>query len=535
MEANRFSFPMISIRIIRLVMHPGIHAKSNPDKAAYIMAATGKVVTYRELDDESNRAANLLRSLGLEPGDTIALFAENHPRYHQVLWAAQRSGLYYTAISSRLTAEEVAYIVNDSGAKVLITTHAMADVASQMEAANLIPGRIKRYMMDGTIANYNSWKDAVGSQPTTPIADETEGAAMLYSSGTTGKPKGVKHRLTGQPLGAPSPIGMLLAGLYQATPEMIYLSPAPLYHSAPLQFTMAVHRIGGTVIVMEHFDAEQALALIAKYRVTHAQMVPTMFIRMLKLPEPIRNKYDHASLKVVIHAAAPCPIAVKEQMIEWWGPKIYEYYAGTEGNGFCAIDSAQWLQHKGSVGKPLMGKVHIVSDDGVELPTGEAGTIFFEGGGTFEYHNDPEKTKSSRNDKGWSTLGDIGYLDQDGYLYLTDRKANMIISGGVNIYPQEAENLLATHPKVQDVAVFGVPNEDFGEEVKAVVQPVDIGRAGPALAAELIDFCRAHLSAIKCPRTIDFDAELPRHPTGKLYKRLIKDRYWVGHSKRIAE
>jgi acyl-CoA synthetase (AMP-forming)/AMP-acid ligase II len=296
-----------------------------------------------------------------------------------------------------------------------------------------------------------------------------------------------------------------------------------------------VHRIGGTVIVMEHFDAEQSLALIEKYRVTHTQMVPTMFIRMLKLPEPTRRKYNHSSLMVVIHAAAPCPIAIKEQMIEWWGPKIYEYYAGTEGNGFCSIDSAQWLLHKGSVGKPLVGKVHIVDDDGAELPTGEGGTIFFEGGEVFEYHNDPEKTKSSRNDKGWSTLGDIGYLDRDGYLYLTDRKANMIISGGVNIYPQEAENLLATHPKVEDVAVFGVPNEDFGEEVKAVVQPVDIKQAGPALAAELIDFCRANLSAIKCPRTIDFDAELPRHPNGKLYKRLIKDRYWIGHAKRIAE
>ena len=399
----------------------------------------------------------------------------------------------------------------------------------------MIPGRIERYMMDGTIANYKSWEDVVGSQPTTPVADETEGAAMLYSSGTTGKPKGVKHRLSGQPLGAPNPLGMLLAGLYQASPEMIYLSPAPLYHSAPLQFTMAVHRIGGTVIIMEHFDAEQSLALIEKYRVTHTQMVPTMFIRMLKLPETTRRKYNYSSLNVVIHASAPCPISIKEQMIEWWGPKIYEYYAGTEGNGFCAIDSVQWLQHKGSVGKPLVGKVHIVDDDGAELPTGEAGTIFFEGGGTFEYHNDPEKTKSSRNDKGWSTLGDIGYLDRDGYLYLTDRKANMIISGGVNIYPQEAENLLATHPKVEDVAVFGVPNEDFGEEVKAVVQPVDIKQAGPALEAELIDFCRAHLSAIKCPRTIDFDAELPRHPTGKLYKRLIKDRYWIGHSKRIAE
>ena len=517
-------------------MHPGIHAKSNPDRIAYIMAATGRAVTYRELDEESNRAANLFRSLGLRTGDGIAIFAENNLRYHQVLWAAQRSGLYYTAISSRLTAAEVAYIVNDCGAKVFITTRAMADVAGQMAAGKMIPAVLKRYMMDGAIASYESWEEAIRSQPTTPIADELEGSAMLYSSGTTGQPKGVKHRLTGNALGSvPNPIGMLLAALYQATPEMIYLSPAPLYHSAPLQFTMAVHRIGGTVIVMEHFDAEETLTLIEKYRVTHTQMVPTMFIRMLKLPEPTRLKYDHSTLKVVIHAAAPCPIAIKEQMIAWWGLIIFEYYAGTEGNGFCAINSAEWLLHKGSVGKPLIGKVHIIGDDGAELPVGEAGTIFFEGGATFEYHNDPEKTKSSRNGKGWSTLGDIGYLDNDGYLYLTDRKANMIISGGVNIYPQEAENLLATHPKVEDVAVFGVPNEDFGEEVKAVVQPVDIKQAGPALEAELIDFCRAHLSAIKCPRTIDFDAELPRHPTGKLYKRLIKDRYWVGHSKRIAE
>jgi long-chain acyl-CoA synthetase len=516
-------------------MHPGIHAKSNPDRAAYIMAATGKVVTYRELDEESNRAANLFRSLRLRPGDNTALFAENNVRYHQILWAAQRSGLYYTAVSSHLTAAEVAYIVNDCGAKIFITTRAMADVARQLVGAAMIAGAVKLYMMDGTIAGYESWEDAVRSQPTTPIADETEGAAMLYSSGTTGRPKGVQHRLSGNPLGSPNPIVMLLSALYQATPQMIYLSPAPLYHSAPLQFTMAVHRIGGTVIIMERFDAEDALAFIQKYRVTHTQMVPTMFIRMLKLPEATRRKSDHSTLKVVIHAAAPCPISIKEQMIEWWGPIIFEYYAGTEGNGFCAIDSNEWLLHKGSVGKPLMGKVHIVGDDGTELPTGEAGAIFFEGGAAFEYHNDPEKTKSSRNDKGWSTLGDIGYLDHDGYLYLTDRKANMIISGGVNIYPQEAENLLATHPKVEDVAVFGVPNEDFGEEVKAVVQPVDFKLAGPALAAELIDFCRAHLSAIKCPRTIDFDAELPRHPNGKLYKRLIKDRYWIGHAKRIAE
>jgi long-chain acyl-CoA synthetase len=286
---------------------------------------------------------------------------------------------------------------------------------------------------------------------------------------------------------------------------------------------------------MEHFDAEQALRLIEKYRVTHTQMVPTMFTRMLKLPREVRKRYDLSSLKVAIHAAAPCPIAVKEQMIEWWGSKIYEYYAGTEGNGFVAINSGEWMGHKGSVGKPLIGTIHILDDDGDELPVGQAGTIYFEGGAQFEYHNDAAKTASSRSKQGWSTLGDIGYLDADGFLYLTDRKANMIISGGVNVYPQEAENLLMTHPRVQDVAVFGVPNEDFGEEVKAVVQLVDMKLAGPDLAAELIAFCREHLSAIKCPRTIDFDPELPRHPTGKLYKRLIKDRYWTGHKKRIAE
>jgi len=514
-------------------MQPGIHAKSNPDKAAVVMASSGKVITYRELEDESNRAANLFRSLGLKAGDGIALMAENHWRYHQILWAAQRAGLYYTAISSRLTAEELTYIVTDCGAKLSITSRAMADAAAA--ARRLIPSGVKCYMMDGVVDGFVSWEDSVAEHPASPIAGETEGAPMLYSSGTTGKPKGVKHPLPGQRFGTPSPVTIVMAGLYNATPDTIYLSPAPLYHSAPLQFTMAIHRIGGTVVVMEHFDAEQALRLIEKYRVTHTQMVPTMFTRMLKLPPDVRKRYDASSLKVVIHAAAPCPIAVKERMIEWWGPKIYEYYAGTEGNGFVAINSGEWMRHKGSVGKPLIGTIHILDDDGNELPVGEAGTIYFEGGAQFEYHNDAAKTAGSRSKQGWSTLGDIGYLEADGFLYLTDRRANMIISGGVNIYPQEAENLLMTHPRVQDVAVFGVPNEDFGEEVKAVVQPVDMKLAGADFAAELIAFCRKHLSAIKCPRTVDFDPELPRHPTGKLYKRLIKDRYWTGHKKRIAE
>jgi long-chain acyl-CoA synthetase len=327
---------------------------------------------------------------------------------------------------------------------------------------------------------------------------------------------------------------VLSQALYGVTADSVYLSPAPLYHSAPLRFTMAAQRLGATVIVMEHFDPMEYLRLIEKHQVTYSQVVPTMFVRMLKLPKEEREQSDLSSLKLVIHAAAPCPVPVKEQMIEWWGPVLFEYYAGTEGNGMTAIDSATWLTKPGTVGKAILGTVHIMDEDGTEQPTGESGTIYFEGGSEFEYHNDPEKTKGSRNDKGWSTLGDIGFLDADGYLYLTDRKAFMIISGGVNIYPQEAENVLTMHPKVMDVAVFGVPNDDFGEEVKAVVQPADMADAGPDLERELMAFCREHLADVKCPRSVDFEAELPRHPTGKLYKRLLKDRYWTGHETRIV-
>jgi acyl-CoA synthetase (AMP-forming)/AMP-acid ligase II len=311
---------------------------------------------------------------------------------------------------------------------------------------------------------------------------------------------------------------------------MVYLSPAPLYHAAPLRFSLATHELGGTVVAMEHFDPEQALVLIERYRATHSQWVPTMFVRMLKLPAETRQRYDLSSLRIAVHAAAPCPVDMKRQMIEWWGPVLHEYYAGTEGNGFIYCNSEMWLAHPGTVGTPLGCIVHIVDEDGRELPQGQAGTVYFEGGPTFEYHNDPDKTAASRHAKGWSTLGDVGYLDDDGFLYLTDRKAYLIISGGVNIYPQEAENVLINHPDVADVAVFGVPNEDFGEEVKAVVEPTSMAEAGPALAQELITYCKGHLADIKCPRSIDFRPELPRHPTGKLYKRLLRDRYWQGRA-----
>jgi long-chain acyl-CoA synthetase len=507
-------------------MHLTQLAAERPHKAAYIMAATGQTFSYLDLEQGSNRLAHLFRSLGLNRGDHIAILLENHPLFLQICVAAQRSGLYFTAISYRLQRDEVAYIVNDCGAKVFITSRDRQSVVEALLAD--LPDLGQAYMLDGISPGFESLESAMETQPTTPIEDESIGTSMLYSSGTTGRPKGVFRQLPEGQWGAEDSAALFRA-LYGATDDSIYLSPAPLYHAAPLTFSMGFLLGGMTVVVMEHFDAEAALKTIQTYRATHSQWVPTMFIRMLKLDQETRLSYDVSSLQCAIHAAAPCPVPVKEQMIEWWGPVIFEYYAGSEGNGFVAITSEEWLAHKGSVGRGLTAVLHICDEEGNEVPVGESGIIYFEGGGEFEYHNDPQKTAESRHPRGWSTLGDIGYLDEEGYLYLTDRKSFMIISGGVNIYPQETENLLVTHPKVMDVAVFGVPNEDFGEEVKAVVQPIHWEDAGPELEAELIDFCRDNISHIKCPKTIDFEQELPRHPTGKLYKRLLKDRYWEGH------
>ena len=507
-------------------MHPGIVAQQMPDKPAYIMAGSGITVTFRQLDETSNQGAQLFRKLGLQTGDHIALLLENHPRFLQICWAAHRAGLYYTTISHRLQVDEVDYILKDCGARCFITSLAQKELAAQLIKKN---GALQNaYMLDGQIDGYQSWENAIAPQPATPIADESEGMDMLYSSGTTGRPKGIKVPLTGAPLGTPSPLFMLLQALY-FTPgaDMRYLSPAPLYHAAPLRYNVNFLRTGSTCVIMEKFEPEHFLQLVQQYRITHCQMVPTMFIRLLKLPDDIRKKYDVSSLKVVIHAAAPCPVEVKEKMVAWWGPIIHEYYAGTEGNGFTAINSAEWLTHKGSVGRAILGQLKIVDDSsGEELPPGETGTVYFANGPAFSYHNDADKTAKATNAQGWTTLGDVGYTDSEGYLYLTDRKAYMIISGGVNIYPQEAEDVLVTHPKVADVAVFGVPNEEFGEEVKAVVQPANWADVGPALEQELMAYCRSKLSHIKCPKSIDFDRELPRHPTGKLYKRLLKDRYW---------
>jgi acyl-CoA synthetase (AMP-forming)/AMP-acid ligase II len=514
--------------------HPSLHARTTPDKIAYRMAESGETLTYAQLDRRSNQGAQLFRALGLKPGDHIAFLMENSLAFMEICWAAQRSGLYYTAISRYLTADEIAYIVADCGARVVITSPKCIAAVAPLRTEGA--GAPRFYVTGPARDGFLSWDDALAAQPATPVADEVGGTDMLYSSGTTGRPKGIKRQAANEPITTPNAfLKFLCADKCGMSADTVYLSPAPLYHAAPLRFNMMVGVLGGTSIIMEHFDAEAFLALVEQHRVTQTQLVPTMFVRMLKLPEATRRRHDLSSLKGAIHAAAPCPVDIKASMIDWWGPILIEYYAGSEGNGVTVCTSAEWLAHRGSVGRAVVGKLRIVDEAGEECPTGEIGAVYFADAPQFAYHNDPEKTKRAYNEKGWSTLGDVGYLDADGYLYLTDRKAYMIISGGVNIYPQETEDVLITHPAVADVAVFGVPNEEMGEEVKAVVQPHDMARAGKELEAELIAFCRTRLSPLKCPRSVDFDPQLPRTPTGKLVKRLLRDRYWPARSEGKAE
>jgi acyl-CoA synthetase (AMP-forming)/AMP-acid ligase II len=460
---------------------------------------------------------------------------ENHDRYLEVVWGCHYAGLVYTAMSTRLTTEEMAYIIDNCGARVFITSPTKAEQAAEL--LDQMPEVELRLSVGGRLDGYDSYEDTIVAASAEPLPDRVAGFDMLYSSGTTGRPKGVLPSLERQPLEeAGTAVAGLCALLLGVTEDTVYLSPAPLYHAAPLRFCMAQGVLGGTLVVMEHFDPEEFLAQIEQRKVTTTQVVPTMFVRMLKLPDEVRARYDVSSITGVVHAAAPCPVDVKRRMIEWWGPVVHEYYAGTEGNGFVYCNSEQWLEHPGTVGQAIVGTIHIVGDDGAEVPVGEEGTVYFEGGGTFEYHGDPGKTADSRLANGWSTLGDVGRVDDDGFLYLTDRKAYMIITGGVNVYPQEAENTLTMHPAVHDVAVIGVPDDDFGEQVKAIVEPTEMpvdDRAAAALERELIAHCREHLADVKCPRSVDFRPELPRHPTGKLYKRLLKDEYWAASGRSI--
>ena len=511
-------------------------ARDHPDKPAIIMGSSGETVTFGEYEARSNRVAHLLRdAAGLRRGDHIAAFIENSPQLLEIEGGAERTGLYYSLINTYLSADEVAYVVANSQAKVLFSSTARREVAEAVAAK--CPG-LDRLLMTGPgplPGGWESYEAVVARYPADPVPDEALGTAMLYSSGTTGHPKGVLRPLPEGAPDVPLPVMQFVRAMFGFRDGMTYLSPAPLYHAAPQASVSATLRMGCTAVVMERFDPEQWLALVERYRVTHCQMVPVMFNRLLRLPDDVRARYDTSSLECVVHAAAPGPVHVKQAMIDWLGPIITEYYGATEANGFTFCTTAEWLAHPGTVGRPILGELSIVDADGNQCPPGVDGTIWFRGATSFEYFQDPAKTAGNRSSDGAaSTVGDVGHVDADGYLYLTDRQSYMIISGGVNIYPQETENVLSAHPAVQDVAVIGVPNEDLGEEVTAVVQPVDPAAAGPDLAAELIGYCRDRLAHFKCPRSVDFVPELPRSETGKLYKRILRDAYWAGHRSPIG-
>jgi long-chain acyl-CoA synthetase len=516
-------------------MYTGKHAHLRPLQPAFIMANSGESVSYAELEARTNRLSHLFRKRGLKRLDHYAIYMENNSRYLEACGAGEKAGLYFTCVNSYLTAVELAYIVNNSESRILITSLARLDVAR--EALKACPRIELCIVADGMgesdhIVGLN---EVTAPFPKTPIEDACIGAAMLYSSGTTGRPKGILRPPPEQLPSQQSPLFDFLQKLWRYREGMIYLSPAPLYHAAPQAAVNLAIRMGATVIIMENFDPQRYLELVEKWGVTHSQLVPTMFSRMLKLPEEVRSRHDLSSLEIAIHAAAPCPAVVKDDMIKWWGPIIHEYYGATEGLGFTACNSEEWLAHRGTVGRVLLGELRILDDAMKPCPVGTTGTVWFKTATAFEYFNDPDKTREARSPDGsMSTVGDVGHVDSEGYLYLTDRASFMIISGGVNIYPQECENLLITHPKIADAAVFGVPNADLGEEVKAVVQPMPGIQPGPDLAEELIGFCGQSLSRQKVPRSIDFAEELPRLPTGKLYKRLLRDRYWGNKTSRIV-
>ena len=505
-----------------------------------VCARTGEVLTYAELDARSNRLARLLWDEGLRRGDHIAVFLENHLRYFEVAWAAFRSGLYLTTVNRYLTAPEAGYIVDDCEARALVSSRALHPVAAA------IPGHARgctRFLVvdgppEGASDPFEAYEDAVEPYSPEPLAEEPLGEFMLYSSGTTGRPKGVMRPLSSRSVSAGLPMAHIVKGLFGVGSDSVYLSTAPLYHSAPIGFCTAVQSLGGTVVLMDRFDACEALRAMETHSVTHSQWVPTMFTRLLKLPPEERDSFDLSAHRMAVHSAAPCPRKVKERMLAWWGPILHEYYGGTEAHGLTYVGPEDWLAHPGTVGRAVLGTIHVCDEEGTELPAGEPGLVYFENDRvSFAYHRDPAKTQGSRHPRHptWAAMGDVGYVDDEGYLYLTDRATFMIISGGVNIYPQEIENELTLHPKVEDVAVIGVPHPEFGEEVKAVVQPVAGVHPDGALAEELISYAREHLAPYKCPRSVDFEDELPRLPTGKLYKRLLKDRYWGRGDSRIVQ
>ncbi|CAG2158098.1 AMP-binding protein [Cupriavidus numazuensis] len=505
-------------------------ATQHPQKPALIQTETGHTISYGELDARAARAAQWLVSRGLEAGDGIALLVENHPGLIELASGARRAGLYYTAINTHLAPAEAAYVLADCGAKLLVVSPAMLPLVDAIRAADAHARTLPVFVLAGAAQlpeGFGDYEGAIAAfSANAALPQRPLGRDMLYSSGTTGHPKGIRRPLVPyEDRDKPDVEVQAWRRAFGFDQHTVYLSTAPFYHAAPLRYILRTLDVGGTCVVMAKYDAEAALAAIERYRVTHSQWVPTMFVRLLKLPDETRRRYELSSMKIAIHAAAPCPVHIKQAMLDWWGDVLYEYYAGSEGAGSTAIGPLEWRKYPGSVGRASAGVIHIVGEDGAELPPNEVGLVYFSGVATFAYHNDPEKTRSAYNDKGWATYGDLGYINEEGYLFLSDRRADLILSGGVNVYPQEIESVLMEHPAVADVAVIGVPDAEFGEVPKAVVQLRDGMPARPELAQEIVDFCQGKLGRLKLPRTIVFDERLPRTPTGKLLRRELKDRH----------
>jgi acyl-CoA synthetase (AMP-forming)/AMP-acid ligase II len=510
-------------------MHPSHWAEVVPDAPAIVMAASGETVSFAALEDAANRGAHLLRRLGLKRGDVIAVWSGNNARFIEIAWVMMRTGVYMVPVPSRLHAHEAAYIIDDCGARVLIidaTVKHAAALASNL--ASLCPKVEHAYTIQGDLPGLEPWEAAIASMPASLIDDPSRGHQMIYSSGTTGQQKGVQFPLPEGPWDEAMGFARMMIARYGAEPGMKFMINGPMYHSGPFAMGIAAQSMGMALLIVEKFDAEAVLAAIERYRPEIAQFAPTMFVRLLKLPRDVRERYDLSSLKVAIHAAAPCPLEAKREMIAWWGPILDEMYGGSENVGGTIINSEEWLRKPGSVGRSSAGALHICDEHGRELPVGESGIVYFEGVPVTRYLNQPEKTLQLRHPlrSDWATFGDIGHVDEDGYLFLSDRRDFMVISGGVNIYPQELENLLSMHPEVADVTAFGVPDPDWGERLLAVVQPVDWLRAGPQFEAELIAWCKQQLATLKCPKAIEFVQSLERNEAGKIPKRALRDRYW---------
>ena len=506
-------------------------AQEEPDRLALVLPDE-RTLSAGELLAAGNRLVHGLRALGLEKGDCVAVLLPNGAANVEVLVATMQAGFYVTPINTNLAAPEVAYILEDSLSKAFIAHESFADraVAAADEAGLSAEARIAV----GSIPGFQDFAAFQAAQSDAVPEDRVAGQFMQYTSGTTGRPKGIRRPIFEVD---PDVMGGMMAmhlARFDITPggDHVHLTTSPMYHMAPFAYTWFSLNFDHHAVLMDHWDPERALQLIEKHAVTTSHMVPTQFHRLLMLPEEVRSQYDVSSVRHILHAAAPCPAEIKRRMLEWWGPCIYEYYGATEGGG-TLIKPQEWLDHPGSVGKAWEGaEIRILNDGGKDLPAGEPGTVYMKLIQDFTYKGDAKKTRENRRD-GFFTVGDIGYLDEDAYLFLCDRKIDMIISGGINIYPAEIEAELFAHPKVADAAVFGIPDDDWGEQVKAAIEPAPGCEVGRALEREILEFCSERLAKYKCPRSIDFHDGLPRDPNGKLYKRKLRDPYWEGRERSI--